>query len=88
MNETVDFILGMDWSKVPQELREKTLAMRKQLLRRNKAQSQRDAWNKEFDLAEKEFRAASASQADALNRWNPETNEMKALEDVPAIPTA
>ncbi len=82
MNKT-EYFLGVDIGNLPQELREKAIRASDSLKRFKKAEHQCEAWMKARQLAQGSHAAAMEEYSEVLNRWDPETNTLKALEDAP-----
>lgn len=71
-----DLFLGIDLDNIPDELKEKTIKAQAAWKRLKRAQSQTSLWEKELVLAQADLESTRNSQAEVLNRWNPETNTL------------
>lgn len=61
---------------LPQEMKDAQLKLNTAMRRNTRARKQLQLWQKEVDLAERDFRATEAWYGTVTCRWSPTTNTM------------
>lgn len=72
------------FSAAPDEIKQKTYKAGQAFRRFRKAEVQLEMWRLEKEVAAREWDAARLEHQNALNRWDPDKNQMMAtLEEAP-----
>jgi hypothetical protein len=75
--ENQNMFLGVDLSKLPEEVRLKMTTASSAHKRYQLAREQQDRWNSESETAARAHTLAQQEWNECLNRWDPDTNTLK-----------